>query len=241
MQEDEEIGKVAQGTPIVISRALELFLKDIIVETADIARTTGSKKLQPWHVKRLVAQNRQYDFLDDLVQSIQDPTGGAEIGLLAGTSSADTKSNGKGKTRAATTNSGKVSPGSRSPAVPPSGNTLSLPVAAAGTDARSPLNATSSSSSSSSSSGGVITSGGARGPIIDAHQPTHGGSGKGPSNASIILNSPINATGPILASRGGLFAPAAPSPPVAAARAPETAFDDYDEDDDDDDDDDYDE
>lgn len=68
MQEDEEIGKVAQGTPIVIcesyhpfqeeqpltslpsARALELLLKDIIVETADIARTSGSKKLQPWHV-----------------------------------------------------------------------------------------------------------------------------------------------------------------------------------------------
>jgi hypothetical protein len=72
MQEDEEIGKVAQGTPIVIcallvgslvalcvtdtttclpaARALELLLRDIIVETADIARTSGSKKLQPWHV-----------------------------------------------------------------------------------------------------------------------------------------------------------------------------------------------
>ncbi|KAJ9107528.1 hypothetical protein QFC21_000985 [Naganishia friedmannii] len=230
MQEDEEIGKVAQGTPIVISRALELFLKDIIVETADIARTTGSKKLQPWHVKRFVAHNRQYDFLDDLVQSIPDPTGsgGAEIGIATGTSNLDPKSNGKGKPRSAaatTTNSGKASPASQSPAVPSPVSASALPTP-----------------------GGVITSGGgggARGPPIDAYPSTHSGSGKGPSNASVILNSPINNStadraappGPIL-SRGGLFAP--PAPP-AATRAPETAFDDYDDDEDDDDDDDYDE
>lgn len=179
--------------------------------------------------KRLVAQNRQYDFLDDLVQSIPDPTGGADAGV-PGTSNLDAKSNGKGKARAAT-NSGKPSSESRSPAVPSPVSAPSLPVPS-GTDARSPPNAT-------TSSGGVITAGGARGPTIVTYQPTHG-SGKGPSNASVILNSPINSatdraaasSGPILASRGGLFAP----PPAAGARAPETAFDDYDEDDDDDDD-----
>ncbi|KAJ9100011.1 hypothetical protein QFC19_005829 [Naganishia cerealis] len=227
MQEDEEIGKVAQGTPIVISRALELFLKDIIIETADIARTTGSKKLQPWHVKRLVAQNRQYDFLDDLVQSVADPTAGVEAGA-SGTNGGESKPNGRGKGRAAT-NSGKASSASRSPAVPSPATVSSLPTSSVA-DSRSlpdPM----------ADSVGVIPAGGARGPIIDT-QPIRT-SGKGPSNASIILNSPINATldravpGPILVSPGG---------PIVPARAPEHKFDNYDDDDDDDDDedDDYD-
>lgn len=55
------------------------------------------------------------------------------------------------------------------------------------------------------------------------------GTGKGPSNASIILNSPT-APGPILPSRVG--------PSVTPAVKPlQPDFDDYDEEDDDDDDD----
>lgn len=73
MQEDEEIGKVAAGAPIVIcrfcpfitcvvrrqahpiarfitARALELFLKDIVLESAVIAREQGAKKVMPYHM-----------------------------------------------------------------------------------------------------------------------------------------------------------------------------------------------
>jgi hypothetical protein len=38
----------------------------------------------PYHIKRLAAQNRTYDFLDDMLAKYSDPTGGAVSGGAAG-------------------------------------------------------------------------------------------------------------------------------------------------------------
>jgi hypothetical protein len=153
--------------------------------------------------KRLVSQNRQYDFLDDLVQSVADPTGGAD----AGPSGEAKPSRGKGRAAA---NGGAKS----SPALKPSSaeSSPSLPASSAAPAADSGARAPPAGVISAQSVPRNIT----------APQPY--GSGKGPSNASIILNSPTN-TGPILPSR---------VPPTVK---PQPDFDDYDEDDDDDDDD----
>lgn len=154
--------------------------------------------------KRLVSQNRQYDFLDDLVQAVADPTGGAEAGP-----SGEAKPTSRGKGRAATNGGAKSSPALKpssaesSPQLPPS--TSSMQTADSG--ARAPAGVISTASVPRS---------------IPA--PQSYGSGKGPSNASIILNSPTN-TGPILPSR---------APPATKPSHP--SYDDYDDDDDDDDD-----
>jgi len=50
MQKDEEVGKVAQATPIVISKALELFLGLIIEESHKVSSSRGSKKVEAYHL-----------------------------------------------------------------------------------------------------------------------------------------------------------------------------------------------
>lgn len=50
MQADEDVGKIAQSTPIVVSRALELFLKDVVTEACGVVRQSGGKKVLPLHV-----------------------------------------------------------------------------------------------------------------------------------------------------------------------------------------------
>jgi hypothetical protein len=71
--------------PLHPARALELFLRDIVLESTTIAREQGSKKVMPYHVKRLAAMNRTYDFLDDMLAKYNDPTGG--VGSAGGTGS----------------------------------------------------------------------------------------------------------------------------------------------------------
>ncbi|KAH9952406.1 histone-fold-containing protein, partial [Lactifluus volemus] len=50
MQKDEEVGKVAQATPIVISKALELFLQLVVDEASRVTIARGSKKVEAYHM-----------------------------------------------------------------------------------------------------------------------------------------------------------------------------------------------
>lgn len=50
MQRDEEVGKVASLTPVVISKALEIFLKSLIDAGAEEARSSNVKRLTALHL-----------------------------------------------------------------------------------------------------------------------------------------------------------------------------------------------
>jgi histone H3/H4 len=50
MQKDEEVGKVAQATPVVISKALELFLALIVEEASKVTLERGAKKVEAYHL-----------------------------------------------------------------------------------------------------------------------------------------------------------------------------------------------
>ena len=66
MQKDEDVGKVAQATPVVIcasirhlplqiltrlsAKALELFLQMVVTESAKVTQTRGSKKIEAYHL-----------------------------------------------------------------------------------------------------------------------------------------------------------------------------------------------
>ena len=157
--------------------------------------------------KRLVSQNRQYDFLDDLVESVADPTAGGESGIAG-----EPKTNGKGKRRE---NGGKASP-----ALKPNASTPPTSAAAAAAAAVA-SSVDSGARAPAMSSVGVISGTVGMGPITTS-QSTAYGSGKGPSNASVILNSP---TAPAMGVSG-----------VKPAAKSEHDFDNYDDDDDDDED-----
>ncbi|KAI9308268.1 histone-fold-containing protein [Cunninghamella echinulata] len=74
MQLDEDVGKVAQATPILISKALELFMQSLIDQACNQARQRSSKRLTVAHLKKTIDTIEQFDFLKDIVASVPDPT-----------------------------------------------------------------------------------------------------------------------------------------------------------------------
>jgi hypothetical protein len=79
MQADDDIGKVAQVTPHVVSRALELFMIKLISASAAQARGTaqggsgkGPKRILAQHMKRALQADDSYDFLADVIAKVPD-------------------------------------------------------------------------------------------------------------------------------------------------------------------------
>ena len=50
MQSDEEIGKVAAAVPVIISRALELFVETLLKNANDVIADRGAKTLTQSHL-----------------------------------------------------------------------------------------------------------------------------------------------------------------------------------------------
>jgi hypothetical protein len=73
MQSDEEIGKVAQATPVVVAKALELFMVALVDESCNQARLRNAKRVSPAHLKQAVLTTEHFDFLQDIMQKYPDP------------------------------------------------------------------------------------------------------------------------------------------------------------------------
>jgi hypothetical protein len=105
MQADEDIGKVAQVTPTVVSRALELFMIKLISAAAhqargpagDAASSKGPKRVLAQHLKKAILADDKLDFLVDIVNKVPDaPTRGKKE---TASDSEDAKPKKKGKKR----------------------------------------------------------------------------------------------------------------------------------------------
>ncbi|KAH8203373.1 hypothetical protein TruAng_002468 [Truncatella angustata] len=72
MQADEEVGKVAQQTPIAVGKALELFMVQIVSKSADVAKDKNSKRITAQMLKQAVEVNPQWDFLQDIVAKVSE-------------------------------------------------------------------------------------------------------------------------------------------------------------------------
>ncbi|GMM35458.1 negative cofactor 2 transcription regulator complex subunit [Saccharomycopsis crataegensis] len=68
MQSDEDIGKVAQATPVVVGKALEIFMCSLIEKSCEEARKAGSRRIGAQHVKSAVETNEKFDFLVELME-----------------------------------------------------------------------------------------------------------------------------------------------------------------------------
>ncbi|KAI5957400.1 hypothetical protein CANMA_004404 [Candida margitis] len=68
MQSDEEIGKVAQATPIIVGRALEIFMANLVEVSVLQAKKQGVKRITASHVKSAIENTEQFDFLVDAVE-----------------------------------------------------------------------------------------------------------------------------------------------------------------------------
>ncbi|GAM39359.1 CBF/NF-Y family transcription factor [Talaromyces pinophilus] len=72
MQADEEVGKVAQVTPIAVSKALELFMIQLVTKAAQEARERNSKRVTAAHLKQAVAKDEVLDFLAEICSKVPD-------------------------------------------------------------------------------------------------------------------------------------------------------------------------
>lgn len=50
MQADEDVGKIAMAVPVLVSKALELFLQDLCDRTYDITLQRGAKTMNSLHL-----------------------------------------------------------------------------------------------------------------------------------------------------------------------------------------------
>ncbi|KAK1467006.1 histone-like transcription factor and archaeal histone [Colletotrichum melonis] len=72
MQADEEVGKVAQQTPIAVGKALEMFMIAVVSRSAEIAREKNSKRVTAQMLKQVIETDGQYDFLADIAAKVGD-------------------------------------------------------------------------------------------------------------------------------------------------------------------------
>lgn len=75
MQTDEDVGKVAQPVPVIISRALELFVENLLKKANDITSQRGARTLTPSHLKMCIKSEKRFDFLKELVSTVPDVQG----------------------------------------------------------------------------------------------------------------------------------------------------------------------
>ncbi|XP_068116049.1 dr1-associated corepressor [Hyperolius riggenbachi] len=78
MQTDEEIGKVAAAVPVIISRALELFLESLLKKACQVTQSRCAKTMTTSHLKQCIELEQQFDFLKDLVATVPDMQGETE-------------------------------------------------------------------------------------------------------------------------------------------------------------------
>ena len=85
MQADEEVGKVAQQTPIAVGKALEMFMVALVTKSADVAKEKNSKRVTAQMLKHVVESDDQWDFLRDIVSRVdnEDKAGKAGKGKAA--------------------------------------------------------------------------------------------------------------------------------------------------------------
>ncbi|GAB2277125.1 hypothetical protein Dimus_011832 [Dionaea muscipula] len=72
MQADEDVGKIAMAVPVLVSKALELFLQDLCDRTYEITLQRGAKTMSSVHLKQCVQSFNVFDFLRDVVSRVPD-------------------------------------------------------------------------------------------------------------------------------------------------------------------------
>nr|CAD1821966.1 unnamed protein product [Ananas comosus var. bracteatus] len=79
MQTDEDVGKIALAVPVLVSKALELFLQDLCDRTYSITLQRGLKTMSALHLKQCIHSFNAFDFLKDVVKKVPD-IGGTDAG-----------------------------------------------------------------------------------------------------------------------------------------------------------------
>ncbi|KAJ1651100.1 hypothetical protein IWQ61_008257 [Dispira simplex] len=120
---DEDVGKMAQATPVLVAKSLEIFVQSLIDRSCDETRARNSKRMSSAHLKRCIFTYEQFDFLKDVVESVPDladdpnlPGGGnpaksSSPGNDTGESTAPSSRGGENHESTATVAAGATIPG----------------------------------------------------------------------------------------------------------------------------------
>lgn len=73
MQSDDDIGKVAQATPIVVGRALEIFMANLVEAAIVEAKKSGVRRIGVSQIRSVIQKTEQFDFLVDAVEKYAPP------------------------------------------------------------------------------------------------------------------------------------------------------------------------
>uniref|UniRef100_A0A3Q1HXA4 Dr1-associated corepressor-like n=1 Tax=Acanthochromis polyacanthus TaxID=80966 RepID=A0A3Q1HXA4_9TELE len=68
MQKDTEVGRIAMAVPVIISRALEMFLKSLLTKTCLITQSKLSAVVSVAHMKQCIESEKLFHFLKDLAE-----------------------------------------------------------------------------------------------------------------------------------------------------------------------------
>lgn len=101
MQADEEVGKVAQQTPIAVGKALEMFMISLVQKSAEVARDKNSKRVSAQMLKQVIESDDQWDFLREIVGRVEFKEEGAK---------SESAGAGKGKPKAESSSDEEVIP-----------------------------------------------------------------------------------------------------------------------------------
>jgi histone H3/H4 len=72
LQEDEDVGRVSKAAPVLISKAIELFITDVILQSSSCATSKKRKIITPEDIQEAVQLNDKFDFLRPLFGSDGD-------------------------------------------------------------------------------------------------------------------------------------------------------------------------
>ncbi|XP_028822199.1 dr1-associated corepressor-like isoform X2 [Denticeps clupeoides] len=87
MQKDTEVGRIATAVPVIISRALEMFLRSLLTKSSLITQSKHSRIMSSSHVKQCIESEKLFDFLRDLAEhAASTARQGRTKGKWAGTS-----------------------------------------------------------------------------------------------------------------------------------------------------------
>ncbi|XP_058255227.1 dr1-associated corepressor isoform X3 [Hemibagrus wyckioides] len=66
MQKDTEVGRMATAVPVIISKALEMFLISLLTKTSLITQSKNSRVMSINHMKQCIESEKLFDFLREL-------------------------------------------------------------------------------------------------------------------------------------------------------------------------------
>ncbi|AFN84117.1 class 2 transcription repressor NC2 subunit [Encephalitozoon romaleae SJ-2008] len=68
MQLNEDIGKIGASVPVVASKAIEMFLTEIVELTLKEARKKSSSRMSPEFITRAIESSPKFEFLKNMEQ-----------------------------------------------------------------------------------------------------------------------------------------------------------------------------